>query len=73
MAKELDPAAEAAHKAATREVAYDAFLELRMTLDPKFDFKNLGYDSSEHARLTIVMMTDKQIKKMCSEHLRKYG
>ena len=69
----LDPKAEAEHQARCNAAAADAVLQLRDTLKPGFDFKAQGYESVEHARLTIIQMVDRQINKLCADHFRKAG
>ena len=65
--------AEVVHRQRMNEIAHEAFLQLRDTLSPTFDAKSLGYESADHARLTIVRLTARMIDKACSEHLRKHG
>lgn len=71
MTTRLDPIAEAEHNAALRELAYNAFLELRDTLKSNYNARSLGYESAEHARLVITIMTSRRMDKMSAEHLRK--
>lgn len=68
----LDPIAEAAHHNAIAELAYNAFLELRETIKPRFNAKEIGYENPDHARLTIVTQTVRQMDKLSAEHLRKH-
>lgn len=67
----LDNIAEARHAAACRDAAYDAMQELRDTLRPNFDPAANGYQSVEHARVTIISQCDKRINKLCADHLRR--
>lgn len=69
----MDEKAEAEFRASIREVAYDAFLDLRETLKPGYDFKRLGYNSVEHARETIIKQSDRVITRMSSDHLKRQG
>lgn len=68
----MNEAAEEAYRKKIHEVAYNAFLDLRETLKPKYGFKDLGYDSVEHARLVIIQQADRVILKLSAEHLKKY-
>jgi len=61
------------HTHKVKEVAYNAMLELRDTLDKKFNAVSLGYNDADHARLTIVKVATKQIDKLCAEHLKRCG
>lgn len=67
----INPEAEDKFNAQMREEAYNAFLQLRGTLSPKFNGPEIGYKDADHARLTIVQQTVKRMDKMAAEHLRK--
>lgn len=69
----IDPKAEAELSEKLRALAYDALAELRDTLSPTYNARSLGYESVEHARLTIIKMADKHINKLSAKHLRKHG
>ncbi len=69
----IDPKAEAAHEARCHAAAMDALQQLRDTLKPGFRPAEMGYQSVEHARLTIIQTADRQINKLCADHLRKAG
>lgn len=71
--KTLNLEAEVKFNSEMREVTYNAMLQLRDTLQPKFTGKDLGYKNADHARLMIVKFTVKQMDKMASDHLRKFG
>jgi len=70
---DLNAEAEEAHKRAVADCAYEAFLDLRDTLSPRYDAKGLGYESADHARLTIVRFAEKRINKLAADHLKKQG
>lgn len=71
--KPLDEAAEAAHRVAMREVAYEAMQQLRDTISPNFNPVEIGYDSADQARLVIVQFAVKRMNALSAAHLKKVG
>lgn len=71
--KPLNEKAEAEHLAQLHELAYNAMLELRDTLDPKYDALSMGYGDANYARLTIVQSTARKMANLSATHLHKYG
>ena len=57
------------HSAAQREIAHDAFLELRDTIAPGFDPIAQGYNSPDHARFTIITLAARRSDALAKKFL----